>query len=152
MAHVPECSNLSIGYANEHRNTEILCSHHTLRLLAAMVKLDTSALVVARVPEPDYTPVYCTVIHDADYRKLCTCGHAQGDHWPPQGDCTWCMCDGFESEDDSVQDTPPYVDDYLYPEYGEVQEALRMAQVDYTSQTRKDRRCFPQGIIVPWKV
>ena len=146
MDHIPECSNLSVGYANEHSANEILYSHHTFRLLAVMIKLDVSALVVTRVPEPECAPTYSYVVHDHDDRTLCTCGHAQGDHWPPQGDCTWCLCDGFESEDDSMQDAPPYADDYLYPEYAEVQAALSFAH----SRPPIDRRCFPHGLIIPW--
>lgn len=47
---IGECSNLSVGYQNEHSIRETLNTSHTLRLLAAMCKLDQSALVQVRQP------------------------------------------------------------------------------------------------------
>ncbi len=49
---VPECSNLSIGYFHEHTPDEMLLSAHTFALLAALCRLDQSALVAQRTPRP----------------------------------------------------------------------------------------------------
>lgn len=58
MGHVAECTNLSVGYARQHSPEEWLDVDHLIALRAALIDLDTSSLVVARVPgraepEPD---------------------------------------------------------------------------------------------------
>lgn len=45
---VPECTNLSVGYANEHRDSEALDTVHTLRLLSALLRFDEARLVCER--------------------------------------------------------------------------------------------------------
>lgn len=47
---IGECSNLSVGYQDEHSIRETLNTSHTLRLLAAMCRLDQSTLVQVRQP------------------------------------------------------------------------------------------------------
>ena len=51
---IPECTNLSVGYEGAHGRGESLDTRHVFALLEALVKLDQSALVIARDPlDPD---------------------------------------------------------------------------------------------------
>ena len=54
---VPECTNLSVGYDNEHTARETLNLDHLFRLRMALLKLDVTAMPVERDPkareEPD---------------------------------------------------------------------------------------------------
>lgn len=50
---IAECSNLSCGYANEHRDTEELDVDHLLRLRDALVKIDWTTMPVKREPGED---------------------------------------------------------------------------------------------------
>lgn len=47
---IPECTNLSVGYHNQHGPKETLDVDHCEKLLAAMLRLDTSPLVIERDP------------------------------------------------------------------------------------------------------
>jgi Peptidase family M28 len=47
---VPECSNISVGYYNEHRPQEALDVGHLIELRNFMVKIDQSKLVIERDP------------------------------------------------------------------------------------------------------
>lgn len=59
---VAECTNLSVGYQNEHTTRENLDLDFLLVLREAMLKLDTGTLVVARTPGEDDDS------YDFDYR------------------------------------------------------------------------------------
>jgi hypothetical protein len=48
---VPECSNISVGYYNEHSKDERLDVVHLLRLRDAVLKIDPSKFVIARDPQ-----------------------------------------------------------------------------------------------------
>jgi hypothetical protein len=57
---VPECSNISVGYFDEHRPTERLDVNHLFELRDHMVKIDASKFVIERDPkqkeeQPKYT-------------------------------------------------------------------------------------------------
>lgn len=47
---VPECTNLSVGYYNEHRPHEALDTHHLFELRNHMVKFDQSKVAIERNP------------------------------------------------------------------------------------------------------
>ncbi len=47
---IPECSNLSVGYANEHTTKETLDIHYLDRLISRLISVDWSKLIVAREP------------------------------------------------------------------------------------------------------
>lgn len=47
---IPECTNLSAGYYNEHTNRETLDVAHLLRLRSALLTLDVSKLTIKRDP------------------------------------------------------------------------------------------------------
>lgn len=47
---VPECTNLSVGYYDQHGPRETLDLEHCEKLLAAMLRLDASKLVIERDP------------------------------------------------------------------------------------------------------
>jgi len=51
--HIAECTNLSVGYHGQHGPRETLDVGHCERLLAAMLRLDTSKLVIERDPQED---------------------------------------------------------------------------------------------------
>jgi len=48
---IPECTNISVGYNNEHTTSESLDLNHFKRLSKAIVKIDWDALPVARDPQ-----------------------------------------------------------------------------------------------------
>lgn len=50
---LPECSNLSCGYSDEHRQNESVDVRHLLRLRDALCTLNTSGLEIARKPGED---------------------------------------------------------------------------------------------------
>ena len=50
---VPDCTNLSVGYLNQHSSAESQCLLTAERLLAAMLALDVSQLVAERMPDDD---------------------------------------------------------------------------------------------------
>lgn len=55
---IAECSNLSVGYEHEHSKRENLNTVHLLALYDAIVRIDQSALVSDRTPEPQYEDVF----------------------------------------------------------------------------------------------
>lgn len=66
--YVPECTNVAVGYFNEHSVYECQDLGHLLALRDAVVGVDWQALPVARVPAPDvpwYTS-YNTSLDDRD--------------------------------------------------------------------------------------
>lgn len=65
---LPECSNLSCGYANEHHTNEVVDVVHVLKLRDALCVLDTSALVVSRKPGEDDWHSY-PLSHPVWYRR-----------------------------------------------------------------------------------
>lgn len=48
---IPECTNLSVGYCNEHRHNEMQSIGHLIRLANAAVKIDWETLPVKRNPK-----------------------------------------------------------------------------------------------------
>jgi hypothetical protein len=50
---VPECTNIAVGYYNEHTIRESQDLAHLLALRDVVVSLDWESLPIARVPEPD---------------------------------------------------------------------------------------------------
>lgn len=50
---VPECTNIAVGYYNEHTIRESQDLDHLLRLRSVVVALDWAALPITRIPEPD---------------------------------------------------------------------------------------------------
>ena len=51
MSIVPECSNISVGYENEHHPDETLCVNHLFELRDYMIKIDASKFVIERDPK-----------------------------------------------------------------------------------------------------
>jgi hypothetical protein len=47
---IPECSNISVGYQNEHTRAETLNSDYLERLIDKLIAVDWTALQVARDP------------------------------------------------------------------------------------------------------
>ncbi|ARQ95237.1 hypothetical protein [Bradyrhizobium phage BDU-MI-1] len=47
---IPECSNISVGYYNEHQKHESLDVGHLIELRNRMVKIDQSKFVIERIP------------------------------------------------------------------------------------------------------
>lgn len=50
---VPECTNISVGYFNEHTDREELDVRHLLELRDAVLAIEWTSLPIDRVPEPD---------------------------------------------------------------------------------------------------
>lgn len=50
---IPECTNISVGYYDEHKNTEKQDINYLARLCKSVVKIDWESLVVKRDPEKD---------------------------------------------------------------------------------------------------
>lgn len=65
---VPECTNIAVGYYNEHTVRESQDLEHLLALRSVVVSIDWQSLPIDRVPEPDLpwvgwdmdTPVFST--------------------------------------------------------------------------------------------
>lgn len=147
---VPECTNLSIGYAREHSTDETLDTRHLFRLCAALATFDETRLTVARDPRADNSldpwdhwiqrnsvlPLWGetpgTVVA-AD--TLCVCGHILAEHAGISGGYGCCLCDcgAFEDLDEGL---------YLSDEMTAVQRALReyQSQLDQQVQTAKRRK------------
>lgn len=131
---IPECSNLSVGYQREHSHNETLDIAHLFKLLDALLRLDTSALVHDREPGTvdyewtDYEPnrryldeptEWAETIGNTDY------GVSQSTN-PDTPTHHFClMCD--ERVNPLVEhDCPAHLDNaaYLDRVYGDVQRAL----------------------------
>ena len=111
MAIVPECSNLSVGYANAHTASETLDYFHLLGLRESLLALDYSGLVYDRTP--------AAVDYD-DYAE---------DYWSPARSYRGSWVKSFDQERDcnSVRD---FVESYpdavadLLEQYGITLEEL----------------------------
>jgi hypothetical protein len=57
MGIVPECSNISVGYENEHHDDETQCVKHLFELRDLMVKIDASKFVIERDPKGNVSEV-----------------------------------------------------------------------------------------------
>ncbi len=146
---IAECSNLSVGYAQEHSPNEMLNTQHTLRLLNAMLRLDQSALVADRDPstfdEPwqDYLS-YDLPIIDAEMPAHHFCLVCDERVNPlVEHDCighaTWfidCPACGENQEQTAVccqcgydMDAQNY---YLDAAYADIQKALQRSALDPT--------------------
>ena len=142
---IPECSNLSVGYLNEHRSDELLMTKHTLRLLEALKVLDTASLEVDREPEDPYQGymfVADTPDDKPEYSDLCfNCGHTADDHDLDRivQVCQYCDCDTFVPDDRDDDGISLYLD----PEYADIQRSLRRAQDDTRAQAVR-------GIVLSW--
>lgn len=68
---IAECTNLSVGYYDEHTSKEVIDHLYVGELLTALIALDQSTLIVARDPhakEPTRTPAFTRIDGDArDY-------------------------------------------------------------------------------------
>lgn len=51
---VPECTNISVGYQDEHRSYERQHAGHLIELRDALLRLDVSGLVKVREPKAEY--------------------------------------------------------------------------------------------------
>lgn len=65
---VPECTNIAVGYFNEHTVRETQDLKHLLALRAVILKIDWQALPIGRVPEPDVPWLW----HDKDVPSFST--------------------------------------------------------------------------------
>ena len=62
---IPECTNLSVGYAGEHTQDETLDADYLISLRDALVSLDTNQLVIERNPaEPESATWDCWDLAD----------------------------------------------------------------------------------------
>jgi hypothetical protein len=125
---IPECSNLSVGYAHEHTSHETLDCTHVLALLEALCAIDATQLVVERDPaEID------------DWGGL---SGSWRDDWNDDGrptdDTAYDTLVDLPSGVDAPFDLRPcYAHDkrperdsmYLDPEYGRIQRALTSSSV-----------------------
>lgn len=57
MGIVPECSNISVGYENEHHDDETQCVDHLFELRDHMIKIDASKFVIERDPKGNISEV-----------------------------------------------------------------------------------------------
>lgn len=138
---VAECSNLSVGYYDEHRSSERLESRHTLRLLAALCKIDHNALTVDREPSSLYED--CAVI-ESTYGAGETVVYAEVGEQCPACHVTlltddYCYKCGWSGEVDGQSI-------YLTPEYADVQKALRRAQDEIRQHCRRPAQ---RAIVIP---
>lgn len=67
---IPECTNVSVGYAREHSSDESLDVKHILNLVESMKRLDVSALPVKRDPTVEEDPYIIIDKDDQDFFGL----------------------------------------------------------------------------------
>lgn len=112
---IPECTNISVGYYDEHRRDERLNVAHLMALRNVIVSLDWTSLPVKRDP----------AIIEPEPRSLFR------DIWPDDVSSTvnphgWVFTTDDEDTDDDDEltwkDQPSL---YLDPEYAEIQRLLR---------------------------
>jgi hypothetical protein len=120
---VPECTNLSVGYAGEHSKNECLDIEHVESLLSALCGLDQSALVEARVPMPEtWSGNRSTVVWS--YGAVDTCEYCGLSYYACESDAldreSFC-CEACETQ---YLVECRYRDVYLTKEYNDVQAAL----------------------------
>ncbi|WP_316207482.1 hypothetical protein [Bradyrhizobium sp. SZCCHNR3118] len=72
MGIVPECSNISVGYENEHHPTETLCVQHLFELRDHMIKIDASKFTIERDPKAEDTLIAPKALGDRPLRSLAT--------------------------------------------------------------------------------
>lgn len=142
---IAECTNLSVGYASEHRSTETLDLTHLARLRDALVHLDWASLIVDRdptVPDPDDTwgirwNTTTPDRDDASEMVLClTCGAEFG---PDDDVCPDCGEDDpnrMEPTAGALMETRDDHSMYLSETYAEVQREL---QALFKARTGGDR-------------
>lgn len=103
IEHVPECTNISVGYYDHHTAREKLFVPHAMALLEALCALDVSSLPVERIPGP------ATYDDDADQEP-----------WPDQaptefGACGWNSrgLDNYDALRELCKRFPDEVADFL---------------------------------------
>ena len=100
---IPECTNVSVGYYNEHSNNEKLDLHHLKKLAEAVIKVDWEALPTERSITESLQVVYKGAAFTED-------------------DFTWC--DPYEDDPYTDEDELNYLIDIL--QSGDVREVKRM--------------------------
>jgi len=63
---IAECTNVSVGYYNEHTSNECVDVAHVGALLGALLAFDVNALVCDRIPGEDDTPIKPTKVTRLD--------------------------------------------------------------------------------------
>lgn len=128
---IPECTNLSVGYAREHSSDESLQSRHVFALLACLTALDTAALFIDRDPTPE--PISWRTTR-ADYDR---------DTSLPVIDV---LTDDDETDLADLADTQgdSYTEAYLSQVYKDVQDALQRSQAHHDRCKRCHARLHGQ--------
>jgi hypothetical protein len=136
---IPECTNLSVGFQDEHRRSESLDCGHAMRLLDAICQIDQDALIVDRDPDDwhtSYTSYGSSYVFDDRYDQDehdthcafytdgmadCTCGR----HNETAGVCRDCgMFVVTRDENSLCRSCAQSNQAYLDRVYGDVQRQL----------------------------
>lgn len=134
--HIAECSNLSIGFRDEHSRWETMDCYYALRLLEAMCQIDPSVLIVDRDPSiVESSWVYDRFSLAADYSlpvvQECPYHTIGLDCECPLVDHGCCDVDDYVPlfapvvEDDDNDTVSESDSTYLDPQFAEIQRALR---------------------------
>lgn len=117
---IGECTNLSVGYANEHTSRETVNARHLESLLTALCALDPSALVDSRKPGDDDYQQYLWRPQAAEMESCEYCGamYEPFHSWATDKD-RYCSPD---CEDRAIADFHGVT--YLDPTYEDVARAL----------------------------
>jgi hypothetical protein len=137
---VPECTNVSVGYAHEHSMQEQLDCRHAIKLLNAMCAIDLRELIMDRDPDEEHKAriLRWQAVERAQSidRTQTVAGTVY--HWPEDSDrlvgvCIFCRQDAdidphtFECADCEDNRTFTSSDDrsvYLDPQFAEAQAEL----------------------------
>jgi hypothetical protein len=148
---IPECTNLSVGYQDEHRSSESLNIPHVLRLLAAVSQINQSALVVKRDPadysDYEYWPglgwsAMAPIEQIAPKARLTHCPYC---YVALEHD--YCFRCGFDAWDSRDHESNVYLD----PDQQAIQSALTKARNELSSDVMHGKRRSPKlGIVIPW--
>ena len=122
---IPECTNLSVGYAGEHGTRERLDMRHLETLFTALCNVDHTTLVESRVPSP---AVQWSTSQTWSYIDVVRCEYCTLAYFHDESDAadneTYC-CEACETqhltEKRWTNDNP-----FLSDEYRDVQLALRL--------------------------
>jgi hypothetical protein len=98
---VGECTNLSVGYTDEHRPAETLDVDHAMALRACMVIFDERKLVCKRVPGEEEWPTY---VKDFDWRAYDNFGSQQSPKGERYGSDYYDLTDLCRREPDLIAD------------------------------------------------
>lgn len=98
---VPECTNVSVGYFNEHTSSERLDIEHLMELRAALLKVDWEALPIERNPKS--VQDYCTWNYRVDQFNTSWLDELQAEQLAEEAEALYLKYTQSDLPDDIMQ-------------------------------------------------